>query len=165
MLAEARPIGVGVRFQPRIAGPVLGPCRRRLGPRAEVHVELFAENRVVIVPAGIGTRTPRSLEDGQVVAARCYGEIVTLAPTGVALVAAGENLTTATLFRSWGEPLSPSRLASFPARPGTHVTAFVDGRRWRGSPGSIPLVRHAEIVLEVGPHVPPHHSFTFPRGS
>ena len=130
-----------------------------------MHVERFAENRVGIVPAGIGTRTPRALEDGQVVTARCYGEIVTLAPTGVALVAAGEHLTTATLFRSWGEPLSSSRLASFPARPGMHVAAFLDGRRWRGSPGSVPLVRHAEIVLEVGPHVPPHHSFVFPTGS
>jgi hypothetical protein len=48
------------------------------------------------------------------------------------------------VFRSWGQPLSATRLASFRA---------------------VPLTRHAEIVLEVGPHVPPHSSYAFPPGS
>jgi len=29
----------------------------------------------------------------------------------------------------------------------------------------VPLTRHAEIVLEVGPHVPPHSSYMFPPGT
>jgi hypothetical protein len=29
----------------------------------------------------------------------------------------------------------------------------------------VPLTPHAEIVLEVGPHVPPHASYTFPPGT
>jgi hypothetical protein len=29
----------------------------------------------------------------------------------------------------------------------------------------VPLTRHAEIVLEVGPHVPSHSSYAFPPGS
>jgi len=165
LLQEARPIGAGPRFQPPISGQPTGHCSRRLGRRAAVHVELFAKNRVVIVPAGIGTHPPRRLIDGQIAAALCYGDLVTLAPTGVALVAAGRRLTLAVLFRSWGEPLSSSRLASFRARPGTHVTAFVDGHRWHASPRAIPLLRHSEIVLELGPYVPPHHSFAFPPGS
>jgi dihydroxyacid dehydratase/phosphogluconate dehydratase len=36
---------------------------------------------------------------------------------------------------------------------------------WPGAPGAVPLTRHAEIVLEVGPHVPPHSSYAFPPGS
>jgi len=45
------------------------------------------------------------------------------------------------------------------------VRAYVDGRRWtRTAPAAIPLTRHAEIVLELGPYVPPHRSFTFPPG-
>ena len=32
-----------------------------------------------------------------------------------------------------------------------------------GSPGRVPLTRHAEIVLEVGPYVPPHSAYTFPQ--
>jgi len=91
--------------------------------------------------------------------------LVTLEPTGLILVRAGARLTMASLFRSWGQPLSTTRLASFGARAGTRVAIFVDGRPWYGAPGRVPLVRHAEIVLEVGPHVPPHPSYTFPPGT
>ena len=45
------------------------------------------------------------------------------------------------------------------------MAVFVDGRPWRGAPGAVPLTRHAEIVLEVGPHVPPHSSYAFPPGT
>lgn len=164
LLREARPIGTGPRFQPPVRGPLIGRCTMRPGVRSGVHVELFAANRVVLLPAGIGTAGPRKVLDGQISAARCYGELVTLAPTGVVLVRAGAQLTLAALFRSWGEPLSRSRLASFSASAGRHVTVFVDGRRWLGLPSAVPLTRHAEIVLEVGPYVPPHRSFTFPPG-
>jgi hypothetical protein len=77
----------------------------------------------------------------------------------------GARLTLAALFSSWGEPLSPARLASFSAAPGSEVAVFVNGRQWRGAPTEVPLTRHAEIVLEVGPHVPPHSSYAFPPGT
>ncbi len=128
-------------------------------------MEVFAANRVVLLPAGIGTKPPRDLLDGQVTRAGCYGQLVTLDPTGVVLVRPGTQLTLGTLFRSWGQPLSPARLASFSAPAGTRVTVFVNGRAWPGTPAAVPLTRHAEIVLEVGPHVPPHQSYTFPPGT
>jgi hypothetical protein len=162
LLLEARPIGAGPRFRPAPTGGVVGRCARQLGPRSAVHVEVFAANRVVIVPAGIGVRPPLTLSAGRIAGARCYGALVTLEPTGVVLVRAHEPISLSSLFRSWGQPLSPSRLGSFVASAGTHVAVFVDGRRWRGAPGSVPLVSHTEIVLEVGPRVPPHRSFAFP---
>ncbi len=302
LLLEARPIGVGPRFHPAPGGAVVGRCARRLGARSAVHVEVFAANRVVIVPAGIGVRPPLVLSAGlitgvrpplvlsaglitgvrpplvlsaglitgvrpplvlsaglitgvrpplvlsaglitgvrpplvlsaglitgvrpplvlsaglitgvrpplvlsaglitgvrpplvlsaglitgvrpplvlsaglitgvrpplvlsagRIVGARCYGALVTLEPTGVVLVRAHEPIPLSSLFRSWGQPLSPSRLGSFLASPDRRVAVFVNGRRWRGAPGSVPLVSHSEIVLEVGPHVPPHRSFAFP---
>jgi hypothetical protein len=164
LLLEARPIGAGRRFRPAPSGGVAGRCARQLGPRSAVHVEVFAADRVVIVPAGIGIRPPLTLSAGRIIGARCYGALVTLEPTGVVLVRAHEPISLSSLFRSWGQPLSPSRLGSFVASPGTHVAVFVDGLRWRGAPGSVPLVSHSEIVLEVGPHVPPHRSFAFPPG-
>jgi hypothetical protein len=164
LLAQARPIGAGPRFHVPASGPVIGHCRRLLGPRTGVHVELFAANHVVIVPAGIGVRPPRTASAGQMTRARCYGDLVTLGPTGVVLVRAGERLSLSDLFRSWGQPLSPSRLASFTASMNTGVRVFIDGRRWHGEPGGVALGRHFEIVLEVGPRVPPHASFTFPPG-
>jgi hypothetical protein len=165
LLSQARPIGVGPRFHPPVAGQVSGSCAIELGPRVGVHVEVFAANRVVLLPAGIGTGPPRAMLDGRVTAARCYGALVTLDPTGVVLVHPGDRLTLGTLFSSWGEPLARSRLASFTAAPGSEVTVFVDGRPWRGTPAAVPLTQHAEIVLEVGPHVPPHSSYAFPPGT
>jgi hypothetical protein len=164
LVAEARPIGRGPRFQPAVSGPVLGACTRRLGPRYGVHIEVFAANRVVLIPAGIGTRPPVQLSAGRIAGARCYGELVTLDPTGVVLVRTGTHAVLADLFRSWGEPLSGRRLASFSASPRDSVAVFVDGRPWRGPPAAVPLRRHSEIVLEVGPHVPPHAAYTFSPG-
>jgi hypothetical protein len=165
LLLEARPIGRGPRFQPPPRGPVIAPCRPRLGARDGVHIELFAANRVVIVPAGIGVRGPLMTSSGRITRARCYGQAATLEPTGLVLVAPGSRLTVADLLHSWGQSLSSSKLASFTADPGRKVEAFVNGHRWAGSPGSVPLAQHAEIVLEVGPHVPPHKSYTFPPGT
>jgi hypothetical protein len=156
---EARPIGRGPRFHPPVRGPVLGACRRRLGPRDAAHVEVFAADRVVLVAAGIGTRPPRRRSEGRIAGARCYGGLVTLDPTGVVLVRRGSPFTIADLFRSWGEPLDVHRMASFRARS---VVAFVNGRRRSGPTGRIRLHRHAEIVIEVGPHVPPHAAYRFP---
>ncbi|MBV9604809.1 MAG: hypothetical protein JO027_06870 [Solirubrobacterales bacterium] len=160
LLAEARPIGRGAAFQPPARGPVDGRCGKSLGPRFGVHVEVFAANRVVLIPAGIGTRPPRSYSSGRIAGAGCFGALVTLDPTGLVLVRSGEHPQLAELFRSWGQPLTVRRLLSFE----NAVSAFVDGRPWSGPPGRIPLRRHAEIVLEVGPHVPPHASYTFPPG-
>jgi hypothetical protein len=66
----------------------------------------------------------------------------------------------ASLFRAWGRPLSARRLLSFNGR----VSVFVDGHQHSGPPGGVPLTRHAEIVLEVGPHVPPHPAYHFAPG-
>jgi hypothetical protein len=165
LLAQARPIGHGARFHPPATGPVVGRCRSTLGPRVGAHVELFAANRVVLIGAGIGTRPPVSYSAGRIAKARCYGDLVTLEPTGVVLVRRGAQLTLADLFRSWGQPLSAHRLTSFSAGPGQRVRVFINGRPHSGPPEAVPLSAHAEIVLEVGPHVPPHRSYTFPPGS
>ena len=138
LLLEARPIGVGPSFHPAPAGPVAGRCARRLGPRSAAHVEVFAANRVVIVPAGIGVRAPLTLSAGRIAGARCYGALVTLEPTGVVLVRAHEPIPLSSLFRSWGQPLSPLRLGSFTASPGTHVAVFVERAALAGDAGERP---------------------------
>jgi len=165
LLAEARPIGRGPAFQPAVSGPVIGACRPRPGSRVGVHVEVFAANRVVLIPAGIGTKPPRSFLSGRISGARCYGDVVTLDPTGLVLLRARARLMLGDLFRSWGQSLSARRVASFSAPAGDQVRVFVDGRRWRGPPAEVPLSVHSEIVVEVGPYVPPHSAYTFPPGS
>jgi hypothetical protein len=165
LLSQARPIGAGPRFRPPAAGPVAGRCASSLGSRDGVHVEVFAADRVVLLPAGIGTRPPRAVLSGRITGARCFGALVTLDPTGLVLVRPGTLFMLEDLFGSWGQPLTPTRLASFSARADEQVAVFVNGRAWPGAPGAVPLTPHAEIVLEVGPHVPPHVSYAFPPGT
>jgi hypothetical protein len=165
LVLEARPIGRGPQFHPPATGPVIGACAPRLGERFGAHIELFAANRVVLVAQGIGTRPPRRFSAGRISRAACYGDLVTIDPTGLVLIRPGRRLTVADLFRSWGQPLSDRRLLSFAAPRGTSVSVFIDGHRSSLPAAQVPLLRHAEIVLEVGPHVPPHASYTFPPGT
>jgi hypothetical protein len=158
------PIGAGSAYHPGAQGPAADrrglACAREPGPRFGVHLELFANRRVVIVPAGIGVAPPRRIDGAYVRGGRCSYPARTVEPTGVIELREGARLTLGRFFRLWGRELSPRRLLSFSGR----VDAFVGGRRWRGDPREIPLARHAQIVLEVGGSVPPHCSYTFARG-
>jgi hypothetical protein len=124
-----------------------------------VHVEVFANRRVLIVPAGIGMAAPLVHDGAYVVRARCSYAVRTRAPTGVVEVVRGRAATIGDLFRVWGQPLTPGRMAGFHGR----VHAYVAGTRWRGDVRAIPLRPHAQIVLEVGGYVPPHRFFLFGR--
>ncbi len=161
LIAQSRPIGHGVAFHPPARGPVQGACRSGLGARSGAHVELFARDRVVLVADGIGVRGPVARSGGRITGARCYGDLATLEPTGVVLVRPQVPATLADLFRAWGQTLTGHRLLSF----GGRVRVYVDGRPRPGPPGTVALRRHAEIVVEVGPHVPPHRAYHFPPGA
>lgn len=163
LIAESRPIGRGARFTPPVEGRPVGRCRPGLGVRMAVHVEVFAQDRVLLLAAGIGAEPPFRYSAGRIAGARCFGALVTIDPTGLVLARPGTTWTLSALFRSWGQPLSSRRVASFVS--GRHVAVFVDGRPWSGEPQSVPLKRHSEIVLEVGPYVPPHSTYAFPPGT
>ncbi|HZT16916.1 MAG TPA: hypothetical protein VFA19_13310 [Gaiellaceae bacterium] len=148
------PIGVGPRFHPAPAAH--GACRP--GPiagGARVHLELFAARRVVIVPAGIGLRAAR-FRYGRAVAARCRTELWTLDPSGVVHVRGARTL--ADLFRVWGRALAPDRLLSFRGR----VRVYRNGDRLGVDPRRVALRDRDELVLELGPYVPPHRTYRFP---
>lgn len=127
------PIGVGPQYHPPA---VHRPCVHA-PPARRVHVELFANRRVVLVPPRIG----------------CW----TADPTGVVHFA--RPATLGAFFRAWRQPLGPRRLLSFRGR----VRAFRNGRAVRGDPAAIPLVDGDQLVLEIGGYVPPHRFYLFPR--
>jgi hypothetical protein len=112
------------------------------------------------VPAGIGIAPPRRRDGAYVDGGRCHYPLITREPTGVVEVAHGTRATLADLFALWGQPLRRDRLARFAGS----VRAAVDGNRWRGDPRAIPLTRHGQIVLQVGPPIPSHARYTFPVG-
>lgn len=150
------PIGVGARYQPSAldaataAGAPIGSLRCGPGGRGfAIHVELFANRRVIVVPKGIGvSRTG------------CRYPLYTSAPTGVVHVDADRPHRLRDLFAVWGRRLGRTRLLSFRGR----VLVFVGGRRFRGDPGAVLLTKHRQIVVEVGGYVAPHRSFLFPKG-
>ncbi|HEY1368709.1 MAG TPA: hypothetical protein VGF23_16420 [Gaiellaceae bacterium] len=165
------PIGVGPGFHPLAATPTVlrGAPVGRLqcgtgGSRFGVHVELFARHRVLILPPGIGVARPFARDGAYIRPHGCTYPLRTLDPTGVIEVDARTPLTLGDLFRIWGQPLSPTRLADFSTSASAPVRAYVGGRRWHGSLGAIPLRRHAQIVVELGPYIPPHPRFLFRPG-
>lgn len=139
------PIGKGPRYLPSARHSGF-PCRfggLHAGPR--VHLELFANRRVVIVPArlGVGERD-------------CHGAAWTLDPTGVVRFRPGTSLGG--VFAIWGRLLRPDRLLSF----GGRVSLYVNGHRRGGDARRLVLRAEDEIVLEVRGYVPPHASYRFP---
>jgi hypothetical protein len=167
---KPRPIGAGPKFHPPAAParvlqgrPVAGmQCRGSRTRRYGVHIEVFAHRNVVIVPAGVGIARPFGRNFGAVVPRGCSYAARTLLPTGVVEIRAGSGTTLGDLFAIWGQPLGTHRLAGF--RSKRPVLAFVSGRRWLGDARTIPLKRHAQVVLEIGGYVPPHARFLFPKG-
>jgi hypothetical protein len=146
------PIGPGPRYRPparQLDGRPVGPLRCATARGAfQVHVEVFVNQRVVIVPAGIG-RTDR-----------CDYPIRTRTPIGVLDVARGRQATIGDLFRLWGQPLTRHRIASF--RSALPVRAYVAGKLFRGDAARVQLTPRAQIVVELGAFVPPHRTFLFP---
>jgi hypothetical protein len=114
-----------------------------------VHLELFAKRQVVIVPPGIGAG-----------AHGCSYPLRTDEPTGVVHVRTEARYVLGDLFRVWGRRLGPHGLLSFDGA----VAVYVGGRLYPGDPRTVPLRRHAQIVVEVGGHVAPHPAYLFPKG-
>jgi hypothetical protein len=165
------PIGAGARFHPPTANAsvVAGAPVRRLrcssgAGRYGAHLELFARGLVVLIPAGIGVAEPYGTRGAFVEPRGCTYPLRTLDPTGVVEVRTGTKTTLGDLFALWGAPLSRTRLAGFATSAARPVRAYVGGRPWRGNLSAIPLTRHAQIVLELGPFIPPHHTYLFRPG-
>jgi hypothetical protein len=149
------PIGVGPAYHPTPAvHAACAPAPLRTGAR--VHIELFANKRVIIVPAAIGLGDARHVS-GRVTGARCRARAWTLDPTGV--VRFEGRTTLGALFRVWGRRVSPSALLGFTGR----VRVYVNGALRRGDPRELLLRDRDQIVLEVNGFVPPHAGYRFPR--
>jgi hypothetical protein len=153
------PIGPPPRFQPAAAAGPRETCRDRRAIRHLAHLELFAEGKVVIIPGGLGIGGPLTRRQGRVVRGGCRQPVFTTEPTGV-LAVAERGVTLGDLFDVWRQPLTRDRMLSFRGR----VRAYVAGRPWRGDPRAIPLARHAQIVVQVGPYIRPHVVYPFPPG-
>jgi hypothetical protein len=125
------------------------------------HLTIYASGARQVIPAGIGIPGPQQVIDGLVAGGKCLYWLHTHDATGVVHIESSVRrvYTLGQFFDVWGRPLSDTQVGGATG----HVTAFVNGKRFAGDPGSIKLTPHAVIQLDVGKIVPPQ-PFTFPAG-
>lgn len=129
------------------------------------HVTVFVHGAARRLPGGIGISAARSTGTARgpfVVSGACFAWLHTHAADGIVHMESPiqRTFTLGNFFDVWGEPLTARRVAAATG----HVTAFVDGRPYRGSPRRIPLLAHAQIQLDVGRPLVRPGSITFPSG-
>jgi hypothetical protein len=117
------------------------------------HLAVFVNGHSRPIPLGIGVVSPQ-VSDGFAQASKCYYWLHTHVQDGVIHIESPtkQQYTLGQFFDEWHQPLSASQVAG---AKGT-VTAYLNGNKVTGDPGSIKLTSHATIQLDVGrPVVPP----------
>ena len=127
------------------------------------HLTVFVDGAARRIPYGIGipgaqvSPTPAGPYVG---AGSCFYWLHTHAADGIIHIESPveRTYTLGDFFDVWGQTLGRSRVGSAAGR----VTAFYDGRLFRGDPRDIPLSRHAQIQLDVGRPLVAPVEITFP---
>lgn len=129
------------------------------------HLTVFVDGAARRVPYGIG------IPDAQVsptpagpfvAAGTCFYWLHTHAADGIIHIESPveRTYTLGDFFDVWGQKLGRAEVGPATGR----VTAFYDGRLFRGNPRDIPLSRHAQIQLEVGRPLVAPVRISFPPG-
>jgi hypothetical protein len=117
------------------------------------HLAVFVNGQSRPIPLGIGVVSPQ-VSDGFAQASKCYYWLHTHVQDGVIHIESPtkQTYTLGQFFDEWHQPLTATQVAG---AKGT-VTAYLNGRKVTGDPGSIHLSSHAIVQLDVGtPVVPP----------
>jgi hypothetical protein len=175
--ATLGPEGVPIPVARALAGPgrvtpgakIDGiPCAgaEQLVFHVHAHLTIFVAGAPRQVPAGVGIGPPREAQatprGAFVAGGTCFSWLHTHAADGIIHLESPvqRTFTLGELFDVWKQPLGPRRVGPATGR----VTAFLDGRRYRGNPRDIPLGGHAQIQVDVGrPAVAPV-AIRFPPG-
>jgi hypothetical protein len=138
----------------------------RLAYHIHVHLTIFVSGAARAIPYGIGIAPPRTgtkTSVGYFVSSgACFAWLHTHAADGMIHVESPKQ-TTYTLgdfFDIWHQPLGPSVVGSAKG----HVTAFYNGRYYKGNPRDLPLNKHAQIQLDVGTPLIAPETISFPNG-
>jgi hypothetical protein len=140
-------------------GPVDGiQCGKteQLAYHIHAHLLVYVAGAPRALPGGVGIPGSTVIATGEGPVASggvCIYWLHTHAPDGVIHVESPTEriYTLGNFFDEWHQPLSAHTVAGSAGA----VTAWVDGRRWTGSPRTIPLKPHADIQLDVGAPKPP----------
>jgi hypothetical protein len=122
------------------------------------HLNLIVSGKSLAIPAGIGNLENTDHE--------CLYWLHTHGPPShnvIHIEAPGPiTPTLGSFFDVWHQPLSAQRIWTYALKPGEKIEIFVNQKPYTGDVRSIPLRRHSDITIEVGPpFVPPPKPFPF----
>ncbi len=130
------------------------------------HLTVFVNGKARSIPYGIGIAPPRTgtqTPDGYfVTSGSCFTWLHTHASDGIIHIESPspKTYTLGDFFDIWHQPLGPNQVGPEKGR----VTAFFNGHVFTGNPRDIPLLKHAQIQLDVGKPLIAPASITFPNG-
>lgn len=120
-------------------------CDAQEGQRIHIHQHLVIvdHGKTMDIPARIGIPAGK----------RCIYWLHTHTPDGMLHIEAplDRSFTLGDFFKVWGQPLSSTSAASAHAGKHEKVKVWVNSKEYRKDPRTIPLVAHADIVIQVGP--------------
>lgn len=148
-----------------IAGPVDGihcDMTEQLVFHIHAHLDIFVDGAQKLLAPGIGIGPPLVFQDGFVVSGSCFSWLHTHDETGVIHIESPVQrvYTLGDFFDIWGLPLSASEVGPAHGK----VSAFLNGKPFKGDPRAIPLDAHNVIQLDVGTPVVAPQPYTFPAG-
>jgi hypothetical protein len=180
--APQRAADVGPEGVPLTRGARLGPARsprpgsssggvlcgsgEQLTYHVHARLTLLVHGKPRSVPLGVGIGRPlritKTARGGFVSGGSCFSFLHTHAADGIIHIEAPVRVTftLGQFFDVWQQRLDRRHLGPVTGR----VVAYVNGRRYRGDPRSIPLRRHAQILLVVGGMRTPPPLIEFPPG-
>jgi hypothetical protein len=129
------------------------------------HLTVFVSGTARQIPYGIGIPAAQASPTpaGPFVAGgTCFYWLHTHAADGIIHIESPveRTFTLGDFFDLWGQKLGPTEVGPAIGR----VTAFYDGRWFRGDPRDIPLSKHAQIQLDVGRPLVAPVKISFPSG-
>jgi hypothetical protein len=129
------------------------------------HLTVFVSGESRRIPYGIGIPAAQisTTSAGPFVGAgSCFFWLHTHAEDGIIHIESPveRTYTLGDFFDVWGQELGRTEVGPVAGR----VTAFYDGRLFRGNPRDIPLSKHAQIQLDVGRPLVAPVEISFPSG-
>lgn len=116
------------------------------------HLTVFVNGQARVIPYGIGIPGAQAQASAQgpfVSTGSCFYWLHSHANDGVIHVespSTSDSFTLGNYFDIWGQPLSSTQVASAKGP----VTAFFNGKLYKGNPRNLPLGDHYQIQLDVG---------------
>ncbi len=130
------------------------------------HLTIFVAGKARLIPYAIGIAPPLRGDNTTagpfVTSGSCFSWLHTHTNDGIIHIESPvpRTYTLGNFFDIWKQPLGPNQVGPAHGR----VTAFVNRELYTGNPRDIPLLRHAQIQLDVGTPLIAPETITFANG-